>query len=745
MSEPSRVRVFAHIGPFATVAEAAVAEDSVEWRGAAGDGQRACTVCFAASEVAAHLGLVDGVEPALHDLPSDLRPPRDVPCVFLLSREDAALARGLPVSATAPDAPESYAIASWGSAQARSYLVVGSDRVGVLYGAYDLLRALGFRWLSPDPGDTIVPARLEWPAVSGAESPAFSSRGFWATSDRGTPEFLLWMARNKLNLWAAEQSWKELCRKLGMRFITGGHDVFARYAPPERYFEEHPEWYGLRGGARSSDIRGDVGDNVCLSNAAARAAIAANLVEDLSKGERSWVDIVNVWALDNGKYCECGACAAAGNPTDQILLLAHDCRAAINAARLQGRLARDVLVAVPAYHESLLPPSRPLPDGFDHDGILVVFFPIERCFAHTFTDAACQEINADMLRSWELWTRNPANPFRGSLFMGEYYNVSSFSALSLPFTRVMAADIPYYHASGTRHMHYMHVTTAAWGTLALTNTLFAALLWDAKLDVDAFVGDFCAQRYGELATQMRRFYGLLEEAMRNSKPLKHYAGMKRASLFGALRRHRGQSARAARAREKASDADGLARDQAGGEAPDPGAAGRTRRAADAAAVVLATRHLPYAPREQAVDDGPSLVQTMALLEEAGALLDQALLEGADPAVVGRLVADSRRFRYTRTMVRFLYHFARLRMFEEAGFDGAARLEALALRDHGEALRAETEMVAHNWDEVTRQYRFYDNGLTASWVAEQYAEVMLAYGIEVPPVPEIVPRARPRPA
>jgi hypothetical protein len=104
------------------------------------------------------------------------------------------------------------------------------------------------------------------------------------------------------------------------------------------------------------------------------------------------------------------------------------------------------------------------------------------------------------------------------------------------------------------------------------------------------------------------------------------------------------------------------------------------------------------------------------------------------------VADARRFRYTRTMVRFLYHFARLRMFEEAGQDGAARLEALALRDHGEALRAEKEMVAHNWDEVTREYRFYDSGLTASWVAEEYAAVMAAYGIGVPPVPEVVPRA-----
>ena len=744
MSSTTRVIVYASPGPFAGVAEAAAGERAVDWSAPEGAAHRACTTCFAAAEVASFLGRIDGVAAELGNLTSPAPAPDDALRVAIVAREELDLARGFGLRATPPDAPESYAVVTGRDEAGRRYLVVGSDRAGALYGAYELLRAFGFRWLSPDPWDTIMPARLEPPEIELAEAPSFRSRGFWATSDRGTPEFLLWMARNKLNLWAAEQSGKELCRKLCLRFITGGHDAFERYAPPERYAASHPEWYGLRGGARSTEMHGGFGDNVCMSNPELRAEIARNLVEDLAQGERRWVDIVNVWALDNGRYCECPACAELGNPTDQILLLAHDCRKAIAAARASGRLAREVLVAVPAYHESLVPPSRPLPEDFDHRGIVVVFFPIERCFAHSFTDSACREINADMLRSWEAWTRNPANPFRGDLFMGEYYNVSSFSALSIPFTQVMAADIPYYHATGARHMHYMHVTTAGWGSLALTNALFAALLWDARLDVDAFLRDFHARRYGAQAPAMRSFHAVLEVAMRNSKPLKHYAGMRRATLFGALRRHRGLSARSRPALEEGSrPRDGLARDQAGGEATRAAGGGGLRCAAEAADTVLSTRHLPYAPAERASDAAPSMVETVSLLDEAASILDQALIECSVPEVMERLVADARRFRYTRDMVRFLYHFARLRMFEEAGHDGAARLEALALRDRGEALRAETEMVAHNWDEVTREYRFYDNGLTASWVAEQYAEVMAAYGIEVPPVPEVVPRSRGR--
>jgi len=100
VSKPARVRVYAHAGPFSSVAEAAVAERAVNWRAAEGEAHRACTVCFAASEVAVHLARIPGVDPELAELRAAVSPDPGIACVVLLTREDSALARGLPVSAS---------------------------------------------------------------------------------------------------------------------------------------------------------------------------------------------------------------------------------------------------------------------------------------------------------------------------------------------------------------------------------------------------------------------------------------------------------------------------------------------------------------------------------------------------------------------------------------------------------------------------------------------------------------------
>jgi len=40
--------------------------------------------------------------------------------------------------------------------------IIGKDRVGVLYGAYEFLKLQGYRWLSPDTdGGTVTPAKTD--------------------------------------------------------------------------------------------------------------------------------------------------------------------------------------------------------------------------------------------------------------------------------------------------------------------------------------------------------------------------------------------------------------------------------------------------------------------------------------------------------------------------------------------------------------------------------------------------------
>ena len=44
--------------------------------------------------------------------------------------------------------------------------------------------------------------------------------------------------------------------------------------------------------------------------------------------------------------------------------------------------------------------------------------------------------------------------------VGEYYNVSSLKTLPNLYSRIMAADIPYFYRTGARHLNYMHIQGA---------------------------------------------------------------------------------------------------------------------------------------------------------------------------------------------------------------------------------------------------------------------------------------------
>ncbi|MBE9479391.1 MAG: DUF4838 domain-containing protein [Chloroflexi bacterium] len=690
--------VFSPRGSFSSASEAAVGEETVDWSKAADVNHDACTLSFAAVEVVDSLGRVTGEESQLKAWPERSSDLPQTNGVLILSPGHYEACRNLIKDLfdvkEPPKTEQSFLLKSTDVEGRKWYLVLGSDRAGALYGAYELLNTLGFRWFSPDPWGRDIPDSLPVPLpdLDLTQSPSFLSRGFQARHDRGGEDFLLWMARNKLNFWTGAESNKPLCHKLCLKLAGGGHMIFDRYVPPSRYFGQHPEWYALRDGKRSGNIHGSVGDNVCLSNPEVRHKIASDLTEDLISGDWRWLDLVDVWPLDNGKWCECERCKELGNPTDQILLLAHDCSRVIREARREGRLNRDVLIVCPAYHETLPVPSKPLPEDFDHDRVAVVFFPIERCYVHSFADPACTEINATLRELWESWTKATGKRFHGAMIVGEYYNVSSFSAMAIPLMKVMANDIPYYHSTGTRHMHYMHVVTADCGTLSLTNSLFAALLWNHRTDCDSFVLDYMDMRYRAQAPLMMDFYSLLEKAMANAKPMKHYmgmAGVNRYALFNNLRR---------------------------------------KGSPESPSLLFAMKHFPYNPAYRTENNGPSFVEIVEMMGRAAALLDRSLLECEDDVVAPRLTADARRFRYTHNMVRFLHHFARLRLFENRGRSECAELEARALRDYGEALRREKLMVLHQWQDD--EYHFYDSGLTATWLPQAYAEVMADYGLEV---------------
>ncbi|HEO72625.1 MAG TPA: DUF4838 domain-containing protein, partial [Candidatus Hydrogenedentes bacterium] len=488
------VSIVVDAGPFASVQEAGHAEAQVDWSDADHTDDTACTECFAACELQHYLRIVTGRarDFALMD---DAEAPQDGDMVLLgqAACKPYADALGLSLDAVNELGREGYRIKS-GNVDGRWVCaIVGGGRVGTMYGAYDVLHRLGCRWFAPgavheEIPQAVFPGDHAWDVT---EKPDFRLRGFHAWEDRGNDDFLLWMARNRMDYWCADEDNHPFLRKLGLKLVWGGHVVGFDYLKPNdpypynhprfsgdddkpedpypvseislgdadgngvlSYREAHPEWYGVLNGKRQDNLR-DGGVNYCTSNPYATDELMKNVIQVLIDGAAQDAEVINCWTVDAGKWCECEACRALGSPTDRNLLFVHRFDQEVKKAQAAGLINRPVTLLFLAYADVLEPPTRPLPGGFDYQTCIATYFPIRRCYVYNFDDPASSH-NARYAEHLYGWAVDPDRHYKGQICIGEYYNVSGYKCLPVVYMHTMANDIPYYYEkANARLFHYM--------------------------------------------------------------------------------------------------------------------------------------------------------------------------------------------------------------------------------------------------------------------------------------------------
>lgn len=707
---PPSIGIVVNMGRYDSAAEAAGDEANVRWGDIDATDDTICTQCFAARDLRHYLCQMTGLDedqdanfPIVDDeelLEGDL--------ILIGGPDGNAVTRrhaadlGLTQAGLAALGPEGFRIKTADAGGQRILVIAGGGRVGTLYGVYAFLEQLGVRWFAPGPIHEYVPrgALPRVPDMDITERPAFVTRGFWAWEDRGNDAFIDWMARNRMNLWCDAQSNHPALKKRGIQLTCGGHRHQSRFINPRdpypynhprfvgdedkpddpypvgdqyagdvnedgtlSYSEAHPEWYGLRGGKRSFNIRGGFGDNFCTSNESAVTEFMKNFVQDFIDGEWRDADSVNFWMLDGGKWCECDNCKTLGIPTDRNLLLVHRLRQEIKRARLRGRLGRDVRVIFLAYADVLAPPTRPLPPNFDYENCIATYFPIARCYVHTFADPSCTEINERYRSHHYGWAVDPNRHYRGQIFIGEYYNVSRYKCLPIVYAKVMAKDIPYYYDTGARHMHYMHVTTGNWGTKALTNYQMARMLWDPKLDIEALWEDYFSRRYGATARVMRHFYDTLEKALCNVTVLK----------YRLARRLEGDSAE-----------------------------------------LFTDRHMKYEEYRPDTDDGPDLVEMVRYVARCRKLIDRAEGMEVPQRIKARIEEDERGFGYGESTIHLFDHVVQAVLLDRANKRDEARQAFLLARQYAQALSNDKTSTTMSSSHANASDAFVASGITNAY-------------------------------
>ena len=679
------ITILVDVGGFPSVESAAAGEARVTIWGDSSRMAAACTESFAALELRNFLARRCGLPLAQFrlDTARTLPPAGDV---FVLGSgaSNRLISSLAPAPGGSAGEPDGFRIRMLNRGSRRVVVIAGNGRTGTLYGTYEFLQRLGMRFYGLGDTGTVVPpppARLPR-KLEIAESPRFRTRGFWAFEPRGDSTFFLWMARNRMNLWTSETPDPGFLHKLGVRLTGGGHRVQADDLDPRAVvggrsrFAAHPEWYGLIGGVRRGDIAGETGTNFCTSNGSARHELARNLVAELVAGRLRNADVVEVWPLDGGRWCECDSCRAEGTPTDRWLDVVAAVNAEVRTAREQGRLGRAVELVAPAYFETLSPPTRAVSSDFDPASCSVAFFPYYRCYAHALADSSCTELNLRLARAYDGWAVAPDRFYRGRLSIGEYYNVSWVHSLPIVYASVMSEDLPWYARNGADGVFYMHAPTRLWGAWTLNHAVYARALWNpdsARSVADAF----CREYFGPAAGPMGMHLSRLEVATMNITALAHCVG-----AFGT----------------------------SGGP---PG------RLANPAFPLFPLHHLQLRGERPF---GPGVEDIAELMRDARAYLDSARAVPTDPIVRARIDDEERRFEYGEAMFDFWLGLIRVAAAHRAQNAAAARREWPAVENAATRLRAIHELV-----QVAASHANARGGLEASQVVPTYEFFRRLYG------------------
>ncbi len=703
-SPKASIPIVVNLDGYPSASAAANDEKNVNWLDSHLHDDTVCTECFAAMELHHYLERV--ASPCRFPILDDDTPPGGE-LIVVGNPDSNKLARHYraPLGSLRDLGPEGFRIRTVNADGRRILFLSGYDRVGTLHAVYDFLQRLGVRWFGPGKMNEEVPSHdlAELPLLDISEKPAFRTRGFWAWENRGTPEFLLWMARNKMNFWCVENDDKPTMKKLGLHLTSGGHHIQWRFLNPKHpypydyrdfkrdedkppdpyppgeyrgdvdgdgvltYSEVHPEWFGLQGGKRSFRVEHDFGDNFCTSNESAVREFVKNIVQDFINGQWAWADSINFWMLDGGQWCTCEKCRALGSNTDRNLLLVHRLRKESEKASDEGRLGRNVRVFFLAYADVVAPPTRPLPKDFDCENCIATFFPIVRCYVHPFDSPLCTELNARYQKHYFGWAIDPDRHYRGQLCIGEYYNVSAHKNLPVPFMRVMADDVPYFYRTGARHMHYMHVSVANWGTKSLTNYQFAKMLWNPTVDLELLWDDYFAARYGSAAEPMRRFYVSLHRGMANITLWKY----------------------------------NLAR----------------RLSADEREL-FPTKHLKYEAQRFETDDGPDVLETVAAIEDCRQRIDNVMKMKLSPRHRARIEEDEALFTYAENTVHFYNHLIRVHNALQNNDEETARKEFQKASIFADRLKKDTKST-----QFASSHANAPSALEASYITRAYSRYL----------------------
>lgn len=310
--------------------------------------------------------------------------------------------------------------------------------------------------------------------------PAFAFRHPYFR-DRQDKEFIEWHKINGFDDWGL--------------FVH----TFQRLCPPEKYFDNHPEYFSLVNGRRIRD------GQLCLSNPDVIKTIGDNLALLIAgQPEKTY------WSVSQNdciNYCECESCKAQylkyGNISGAYIEMANKL-----AARFPGKQ-----ISTLAYQFTRKAPEniKPL------DNVNIMFCSIECNRSMPLATDPRSEGFVNDMKEWEKLSNN--------IFVWDY--VVQFKTYLCPFPNfhVLQPNIRFFRDHNARMM-FQQGSGDGWSDMSeLKQYLISKLLWNPDINADSVENRFIDLYYGPASEFIKSYLNLNEEIMislQNEKNLDIY-------------------------------------------------------------------------------------------------------------------------------------------------------------------------------------------------------------------------------
>lgn len=375
-------------------------------------------------------------------------------------------------------------------------IINGSGNKGTINGVYAFLeKYCGCHWYESEV--IIVPknAELEIPAGIDVEYTPFFEYTEADTKSACDPEFCI---ANGLT----GGIYKNLTDEQGgdVDYLGGSsHTLVNRYCKPSLYFEEHPEYFALHNGLRTTK-------QLCLTNEDVKDVVTQEVFEVLSQqhNPEASVQILSITQADNSEYCMCKNCAKLdaenGSQAGTMLTFANEIAKRVKAT---GKY-ENVVIDTFAYQHTRKTPTNVVP----REDVIVRLCSIECCFGHTLDDPKCKE-NVKFMDDLEAWSK-----ICNRLYIWNY-NLNSDESVNINAnfgTLQRNTQIFYEHnVKGIYQQGVFYINECDGEFAEMKTYLLSKLMQDPYLDYEAEMLGYLTGVYGPGGKHLKEFIDIVTE------------------------------------------------------------------------------------------------------------------------------------------------------------------------------------------------------------------------------------------